>query len=292
MFSCSICTLWQPEKRQMRLCAAIIRIFTCFWRVFSKDSQSGQDSQDRKESMAARTWRPEHDDQNMTAWIGKLGQDKSGRQPGQLQPEQDNGDKTTGAGQLSQGSPNRTAGTGQNIIPWWSQHGSKDRTGGTGELETRVLGQGSWDLPVGIGLDRTAAEDSQEEKKKTERPEHGGKGRTAGTGQPGRDIWDRPYRTYQSGQVAPTGQPGWDREDRRREHDNKDRLRTFGTHPCPCPGPCSCPGPCLCPGHVHFHGPILNVDGSMNMSTSVFGVVTHDKIFFKSILRNIVYCFR
>ncbi len=86
-------------------------------RIGQQQRQSGQDSQDRKESMTARTWRPEHDDQNMTASIGKLGQDKSGRQPGQLHPEQDNGDKTTGAGQMWQGSPNRTAGTGQNIIP-------------------------------------------------------------------------------------------------------------------------------------------------------------------------------
>jgi hypothetical protein len=86
-------------------------------RTGQQQRQSGRDSQDRKESMTARKWRPEHDYQNMTACLRKLGQDKSGRQPGQLQPEQGNGDKTTRAGQLWQGSPNRTAGTGKNIIP-------------------------------------------------------------------------------------------------------------------------------------------------------------------------------
>jgi hypothetical protein len=80
MFSCSICTLCQPEKRQMRLCAAIIRIFTCFWRDFLQDSQ---------------------DSKRRTAGIGQPGQENQDRTAGRM-PGQDSQDRSDRAGQLGQ----------------------------------------------------------------------------------------------------------------------------------------------------------------------------------------------
>jgi hypothetical protein len=69
----------------MRLCAAIIRIFTCFWRVFLKDSpgQIGQDSKRR------------------TAGIGQPGQENQDRTAGMM-PGQDSQDRSDRAGQLGQ----------------------------------------------------------------------------------------------------------------------------------------------------------------------------------------------
>jgi hypothetical protein len=75
-----------------------------------------------------------------------------------------------------------------------------DRTAGTKDLGTRMLGKASWDRTAEIGQpgqdsqERTAGEgsqdfigqDRQDKKKRTGRPHYVSKDRTAGTGQRGR----------------------------------------------------------------------------------------------------------